>query len=152
MRFVSGVLFLQFFQLRAHFFHFQVIFAHRRLGIDIQRQGNGLENERKNDDTQPDVRQQLYDPFDEISQKVEPLAEIGIIEIDGFDMFMLKLYYSMDNRNELIDKTVALKEYNKKLRFNLKRKAEFIKLNAFVAKEYPLCNVFKTDFTSSFIL
>ena len=80
--------------------------------------------------------------IDELNQAGKPSF---IIEIDGFDMFMLNLYYSMDNRNELIDKTVALKEYNKKLRFNLKRIAEFIKLNAFVAKEYPLCNVFKTD-------
>lgn len=80
--------------------------------------------------------------IDKLNQAGKPSY---IIEIDGFDMFMLNIYYSMDNRIELIDKTVALKEYNKELRFNLKRKAEFIKLNAFVAKDYPLCNVFKTD-------
>lgn len=68
-----------------------------------------------------------------------------VIEIDGFDEFFANIYYSMDNRIELIDKLLTLKNENKKLKFSLERKSEFIKLNAFVAKDYPLCNVFATD-------
>lgn len=69
----------------------------------------------------------------------------SIIEIENFDLFMLNVYYALGNKIDLIDKQVLVREQSRKLLFNLNKNKKFIKLNAFKADKYPLCNVFETD-------
>ncbi len=69
----------------------------------------------------------------------------SIIEIESFDSFMLNIYYALGNKIDIIDKRISLREQRKKLQFNLSKSKNFIKMNAFIANEHPLCNVFETD-------
>lgn len=86
---------------------------------------------------------------DRVIALVDKLNEQGkassIIEIEGFDSFMLNIYDALGNKIDIIDKQKLLMEQRKKLTFNLNKGKDFIKLNAFIANNHPLCNVFETD-------
>lgn len=90
-----------------------------------------------------------------VNSEVEKLIEKAkqhnkiaeIIEFDSFDDFFQNLYKSLGYKNSVIDEQWKNK-INKKICFNKQSDINFIKLNAFMANEYPKCNVFETDITS----
>ena len=90
-----------------------------------------------------------------VNAKVEKLIEKAkqhnkiaeIIEFDSFDDFFQNLYKSLGYKNSVIDEQWKNK-INKNICFNKRASIDFIKLNAFMANNYPKCNVFETDITN----
>ena len=90
-----------------------------------------------------------------VNAKVEKLIEKAkqhnkiaeIIEFDSFDDFFQNLYKSLGYKNSVIDEQWKNK-IDKKICFNKRASIDFIKLNAFMANNYPKCNVFETDITN----
>lgn len=93
----------------------------------------------------------------QISQRVEKLIanakaagkDSAIFECDGFDSFLFGIYRNENLYNPLIEEKWRDFPNNKKdLTFSASNINHFIKLNAYVAEEYPKCNVFETDICS----
>lgn len=92
-----------------------------------------------------------------VSERVESLIEkalalgkdAAIFEINGFDDLSYAIYKSLDIQNPIIDdKWREHPSAIKDLEFNGKSVDTFVKLNAFVANNYPPCHVFETDIRS----
>ena len=72
-----------------------------------------------------------------------------IFESDGFDAFLLGIYRNSNLHNPLIeDKWRDFPNNKRDLTFGASNVDSFIKLNAYIAEEYPKCNVFETDICS----
>lgn len=72
-----------------------------------------------------------------------------IFECDGFDAFLLGIYRNANLHNPLIeDKWRDFSNNKRDLNFGAPNIDCFIKLNAYMADEYPKCNVFETDICS----
>lgn len=69
-----------------------------------------------------------------------------LVEFDSFDDFFQNLYKSLEYKNPIIDEQWKNK-IDKRICFNKHPNNNFIKLNAFMANNYPKCNVFETDIT-----
>lgn len=73
-----------------------------------------------------------------------------VIDIDGFDEFLNSLYKNYEHKNSLIDE--RWKDFDnrkKEINFSSDKIAQSpLKMNTFISKELPSCNVFETDITS----
>ena len=74
--------------------------------------------------------------------------QADFIEIDGFDSLMFSIYRVQNYHNDLIDNQSNLFRQKSELQFSGQSVDSFIKLNAYKADGFPLCNVFETDITS----
>ncbi|MEA4895652.1 MAG: SIR2 family protein [Oscillospiraceae bacterium] len=92
-----------------------------------------------------------------VSKRVKALIEnavaagkdAAIVEIAGFDDFLYASYKSINIPNLIIDNKWREHPSTKKdLVFSGSRIDSFIKLNAYVADNYPPCHVFETDIQS----
>ena len=92
-----------------------------------------------------------------VSQRVENLIsqakavgkDADIFECDGFDAFLLGIYRNVNLHNSLIeDRWKDFSNNKRNLTFNASNIDCFIKLNAYMAEEYPKCNVFEIDICS----
>ena len=70
------------------------------------------------------------------------------IEINGFDQLMFSAYQIQNYHNEFIDGQGRMLRERSNVRLNGQPVDSFIKLNAYRAEGFPLCNVFETDITS----
>jgi hypothetical protein len=92
-------------------------------------------------------------PSKRLSKLMETACKInensGIVEIEGFDETLYKLYSTQTNKNELIEN--RWQDYDHKklpIRFQSQPNNNFIKLNAFETEKFPQCMVFDTDIDS----
>lgn len=71
----------------------------------------------------------------------------SVIDIDSFDEFLNSIYKNYEHKNPIIDE--RWKDFNnrkKEINFSLAKTAQSpLKMNTFVSKVLPLCNVFETD-------
>ena len=70
------------------------------------------------------------------------------IEIDSFDQLLFSVYQMQNYHNEVIDGQGYRLCARRDIRLTGKPIDSFVKLNAYKAEGYPLCNVFETDITS----
>lgn len=86
--------------------------------------------------------------FMEIACKNNELS--CVIDIDGFDEFLNSIYKNCGYKNSIIDE--RWKDFDnrkKEINFASDKIAQSpLKMNTFISKELPLCNVFETDITS----
>lgn len=70
-----------------------------------------------------------------------------VIEIDSFDEFLNSIYKNYEHKNPIIDERWKDFDNRKKdIIFSSDKTAQSpLKMNTFVSKELPLCNVFETD-------
>lgn len=88
-----------------------------------------------------------------IKHLIESAAAFGkdaaIVEIEGFDDFLYEAYRHTSSPNPIVDnKWRDSPLIQKALTFNGSPIDSFIKLNAYVADNHPLCHVFETDISS----
>ena len=71
-----------------------------------------------------------------------------LIEINGFDQLIFSAYQIQNYHNEVIDGQGRMLRERNDIRLSGRPVDSFVKLNAYRAEGYPLCNVFETDITS----
>ena len=91
-------------------------------------------------------------PSERISKLIDQMLRNGktaeLVEIDSFENFMFSIYQTLNYSNYLIDRRKMGIAAKTRVSFSGNSVDSFIKLNAYVAEGYPLCNVFETDIKS----
>lgn len=92
-------------------------------------------------------------PSEKVKELVEKAKKAGkiaeIVEIDGFDDFLYSVYKQNGNSNPMIDDQWRTQLHRKKtFVFKQDQQSSFLKLNTYVATDYPKCNKFDTDISS----
>lgn len=84
-----------------------------------------------------------------VEQAIKVDKNAAIVDIDNFDDFMYSTYKSICRPNQIIDeKWKEHPDTKKPLIFQGQSSDCFIKLNAYVTTNFPLCHVFETDITN----